>query len=173
MLLLMLLMRRAEVLLLPGTSTIMPHCNPKCQSSQTCQGKRQQASKAHACFNSCFALGNTKHSTRRMVGSCGTTHLAFFQSLSSTSPTAISPEADLTCHSKGSGNQGSSNLLCTNLRVFYLPIFGHPNSPLLSLFYFHVLSAATGLVSGFIPWIIECYRSLLQTTPGHHCERLL
>lgn len=104
MLLLMLLMKWAEGLLLPGTSIIMPHCNPKCQRTQTCRGKRQQASRAHACFNSCFALGNIRHSTRRMVGSCGTTHLAFFvQSLSSTSLTAISPETDLTCHSQGSG----------------------------------------------------------------------
>lgn len=65
MLLLMLLMRWAEELLLPGTSIIMPHCNPKCQRTQTCTGKGQQASRTHACFNTCFALGNIRHSTRR------------------------------------------------------------------------------------------------------------
>lgn len=48
MLLLMLLMRWAEGLLLPGTSTVMAHCNPKCQRSQTCRSKKQQDSRADA-----------------------------------------------------------------------------------------------------------------------------
>jgi len=98
------------------------------------------------CCCPCFALGSIRHSTRRMVGPCGTTHLTFLP-LSSTGLTALLPETDLSCHSQGPVNQGIYKvLICKCFICLFLDIQISHCSP-----FFHFLAAATVVVSGCLP----------------------
>lgn len=78
MLLLMFLRRWAEGLLLPGTSTVMHTAILNAKEAKSAEARGSKP--ARPMLVSCFGLRNIRHSTRRMVGSCRTTHLAFLSS---------------------------------------------------------------------------------------------